>query len=91
MRFAADEATAKRVSDMLFEQLDPDEAAVSAFEGLQGWLVEVHLAHEPDRARLTELVRQAAGENATPEFSQVEDKDWVAASLRSRGGESRFS
>lgn len=81
LRFAADETTARRVSDLLFEQLDPDEAAVSAFEGKDGWLVEVHLAHEPDRARLTELVRRAAGEKAAPEFSQVEEKDWVAASL----------
>jgi ribosomal protein L11 methyltransferase len=81
MRFAADEATAKRVSDLLFEQLDPDESAVSAFEGPVGWLVEVHLAHEPDRARLSQLVQQAAGNSAAPEFSQVEEKDWVAASL----------
>ncbi len=81
MRFAADEATAKRVSDLLFEQLDPDEAATSAFEGPAGWLVEVHLAHDPDRARLTELVRQVAGSGADPEFLQVEEKDWVAASL----------
>jgi len=81
MRFAADEATARRVSDLLFEQLDPDEAAVSAFEGTDGWLVEVHLAHEPDRARLIELVRQAAGDGAKPEFAKVEEKDWVAASL----------
>jgi ribosomal protein L11 methyltransferase len=81
LRFAADEATAKRVSDLLFEQLDPDEAAVSAFEGPAGWLVEVHLANDPDRARLTQLVQQAAGKSAAPEFSQVEEKDWVAASL----------
>jgi ribosomal protein L11 methyltransferase len=81
MRFAADEVTAKRVSDLLFEQLDPDGAAVSAFEGPAGWLVEVHLANDPDRERLTQLVRQAAGESASPEFSKVEEKDWVAASL----------
>ncbi len=81
LRFAADEATAKRVSDLLFEQLDPDEAVVSAFEVPHGWLVEVHLAHEPDHTRLTELVRKAAGSSAVPEFSQVEEKDWVAASL----------
>jgi ribosomal protein L11 methyltransferase len=81
MRLAADEATAKRVSDLLFEQLDPDDAVVSAYEGPAGWFVAVHLGHEPDRTRLTQLVRQAAGESATPEFSQVEEKDWVAASL----------
>ncbi len=81
MRFAAHEATAKRVGDLLFEQLDPDESVVSAFEGPHGWFVEVHFVHEPDRARLTELVRQAAAGNETPEFAKVEEKDWVAASL----------
>ncbi len=81
LRFAADEATARRVSDLLFEQLDPDESVVSAFEGPHGWFVEVHSAHEPDRTRLTQLVRQATGSDGTPEFTQVEEKDWVAASL----------
>ena len=75
------EATAKRVSDLLFEQLDPDEAAVSAFEADGGWRVEVHLAHEPDR-ELKDLVKQACGD-AAPEifFESVVEKDWVAASL----------
>jgi ribosomal protein L11 methyltransferase len=81
LRFATDQASATRVSDLLFEQLDPDETAVSAFEGPHGWIVEVHLAHEADRTQLTQLVRRVAGEGAAPEFTQVEEKDWVAASL----------
>jgi ribosomal protein L11 methyltransferase len=83
MRFAADETTARRVSDLLFEQLDPEEAAVAAFEGDATWLVEVHLSHEPDKVRLTELVREACADGRTPEisFEPVGEADWVAASL----------
>jgi ribosomal protein L11 methyltransferase len=82
MRFSADEATAKRVSDLLFEQLDPDEAAVSAFEVGGGWCVEVHLAHAPDEAALTTLVGAVCG-GSVPKisFESVAEKDWVAASL----------
>jgi ribosomal protein L11 methyltransferase len=81
VRFAADEATARRISDLLFEQLDADDTAVSAFEGAAGWLVEVHLAREPNRARLSAIV--AAACDGVPEisFEQVDDQDWVAASL----------
>jgi ribosomal protein L11 methyltransferase len=87
MRFAADETTARRVSEILFEQLDPEEAAVAAFEGDgkgdASWLVEVHLSHEPDKARFTELVREACADGRTPEisFEAVVEADWVAASL----------
>jgi ribosomal protein L11 methyltransferase len=83
MRFAADEATAKRVSDLLFEQLDPEEAAVSAFEADNGWRVEVHFTREPDEIRLRGLVKQAYAGAAMPEisFEPVAEKDWIAASL----------
>ena len=83
MRFAADEATARRVSELLFEQLDPEEAAVAAFEGNGTWLVEVHLSHDPDKARLTKLVREACADGRTPKisFEPVVEVDWVAASL----------
>ena len=82
MRFAADEQTARRAADFLFEQLDPEEAAVAAFEGERTWLVEAHLAHEPDRARLAALVREACG-GSSPEisFERVAETDWIAASL----------
>ena len=83
MRFPADEIMARQASALLFEQLDPEEAAVAAFEGESGWMVEVHLAHEPDRKMLLELVR-AACDGCEPEgilFEQIEEKDWIAASL----------
>jgi ribosomal protein L11 methyltransferase len=83
MRFAADEAMAKRVSDLLFEQLDPDEAAVSAFEDAKSWLVEVYFAHEPDRRRLNAIVAAACDGAGAPEisFERFDEHDWVAASL----------
>jgi ribosomal protein L11 methyltransferase len=82
MRFAADETAARRISDLLFEQLDPSEAAVAAFEGDGGWRVEVHFAGTPDRERLIGLVREACGA-AVPEilFERVAVVDWIASSL----------
>jgi ribosomal protein L11 methyltransferase len=83
MRFAADAVTAKRVSDLLFEQLDPDEAAVSAFEDTKSWLVEVYFAHEPDRRRLDAIVAAACDGAGAPDisFARLDEFDWVAASL----------
>jgi len=87
MRFAADERTARRVSELLFEQLDPEEAAIAAFEGDgkgdASWRVEVHLSRDPDQARLSALVRDACAGSLTPEisFEPVAEADWVAASL----------
>jgi ribosomal protein L11 methyltransferase len=83
MRFPADELLARQASALLFEQLDPEEAAVAAFEGENGWLVEVHLTHEPDRNLMIELVR-AACNGCEPEgivFEQIAETDWIAASL----------
>lgn len=83
MRFPADELLARQASALLFEQLDPEEAAVAAFEGENGWLVEVHFAHEPDRKVLVDLVR-AACDGCEPEgivFEQIAETDWIAASL----------
>ncbi|MCC6946579.1 MAG: 50S ribosomal protein L11 methyltransferase [Bradyrhizobiaceae bacterium] len=82
MRFATSEREARRISDLLFEQLDPSQAAVSTFEGEKGWLVEVHFASAPDQACMTALVREASG-GETPEiaFERVAVTDWVAASL----------
>jgi ribosomal protein L11 methyltransferase len=82
MRFSASETDAKRASEFLFERLDPDQAAVSAFEGDGTWIVEVHFREVPDRARLTTLARDACS-GTTPEisFDRVAVTDWVASSL----------
>jgi hypothetical protein len=82
MRFSASEADAKRASEFLFQQLDPDQAAVSAFEGDGTWIVEVHFREAPDRAGLTSLARDAC-DGTTPDisFDRVAVTDWVASSL----------
>jgi ribosomal protein L11 methyltransferase len=82
MRFSVSEADAKRASEFLFERLDPDQAAVSAFEGDGTWIVEVHFREAPDRARLTTLARDAC-DGTTPQisFDRVAVTDWVASSL----------
>ncbi len=80
----ADEATARRVSDLLTESLFESEAAVAAFEGEGGrWDVTVHFAHSPDEAAIRDLVALAAGKEAAPtiRFDTVESKDWVKATL----------
>ena len=79
-----DERTARRVVDLLNEGLDDDQAAVAAFERLDGqWEISVHFAEVPDQAAIRELVRLTAGDNIAQAitFDTVEAKDWVAASL----------
>jgi ribosomal protein L11 methyltransferase len=82
MRFPVSEADAKRATEFLFEHLDPDQAAVSAFEGDGKWIVEVHFREAPDRARLSTLAREAC-DGTMPEisFDRVAVTDWVATSL----------
>ena len=82
MRFSTSEARAKRAYEFLFEHLDPDDAAVSAFEGDGNWIVEVHFRAPPDRERLTGLV-SAACDGDAPQivFDRVAAADWVEKSL----------
>ena len=82
MRFATSEAGAKRASEILFEQLDPDDAAVSAFEREPDWMVEVHFRQAPDRERMSALVQTLSDAKAsTLTFERVAIADWVATSL----------
>src|SRR3954468_9065609 len=79
-----DEATARRVVDLLNESLDDAETAVAAFERRDGsWSIVVHFAAAPDHAAFRELVGLAAGDAAAQAiaFDTVEAKDWVKASL----------
>src|SRR5262245_60816456 len=81
MRIAADAATAKHIADILAETFD--SVATSAFESPDGWTVEVHFDCEPDREKITALVRAVAGEEAARaiRFEQLAPKDWIATSL----------
>ncbi len=79
-----DEATARRVSDLLTESLLDGEAAVAAFEGPTGrWDITVHFAQAPDEQAIRGLVALAAGEQAAQsvKFDTIEPKDWVKATL----------
>jgi ribosomal protein L11 methyltransferase len=79
-----DEATARRVSDLLTESLFEGEAAVAAFEGESGcWNITVHFAQAPEERAIRDLVALAAGEETakTVRFDTVEFRDWVKATL----------
>lgn len=81
VRLATDEAGAKRIANLFAETFDPEEVAASAYESANGWSAEIHFAHEPDRAAVTELLRAADADPANAIFETVAKKDWVAASL----------
>src|ERR1700709_2658321 len=79
-----DERTARHVVDLLNESLDDDQAAVAAYERLDGrWDISVHFAEPPDQASIRELVVLAANADIAQHitFDTVEAKDWVKASL----------
>lgn len=79
-----DEASAKRVVDVLTEVFFEGEAAVAAFEQPDGrWDIALHFAESPDQARLRELVAETAGNEIAGRltFDTIEAKDWVKASL----------
>jgi ribosomal protein L11 methyltransferase len=83
-RLTTDEPTARRIASFLAENLDAEEAACAAFEGEGGqWEVAVHVEGAPNEARLRELVRLAAGEEAAQalRFERVVQTDWVRQSL----------
>lgn len=79
-----DEATARRVTDLLGECFDEAEMAIAAFERQdRSWEVALHFGEQPNLDHIRELVAQAAGPEAAQAISleTVAAKDWVAASL----------
>lgn len=91
MRLACDEATARRIADIIVETFDPAETAAAAFEETpnvndwrQGpWIVEAYFGSPPDEENIRALVAAAAGREAAEAavFGLVDERDWVAASL----------
>jgi ribosomal protein L11 methyltransferase len=78
------EATAKRVVDLLTESFFEGQAAIAAFEGPGGrWDITVHFAEAPDESSIRELVGIAAGDEVARDirFDTVAPKDWVKATL----------
>ncbi|MFG1425457.1 50S ribosomal protein L11 methyltransferase [Roseixanthobacter glucoisosaccharinicivorans] len=84
MRVSAPEMQARRIADLLAESFDPAEVAVANFEQPDGsWAVEVYAGEAFDADRLRDLVEVAAGADLAAQvtFGELQEKDWVAASL----------
>ncbi|MCP9630685.1 50S ribosomal protein L11 methyltransferase [Rhodopseudomonas palustris] len=79
-----DEATARRVSDLLSECFDEAEMAIAAFERPdRSWEIALHFGEQPNLDAIRDLVAQAAGADAAKAITMetIAAKDWVAASL----------
>jgi ribosomal protein L11 methyltransferase len=84
MRLAADERSARAMTDLIGEVFDPAETAVAAFETRDGgpWLLEAYFAREPDEAAIRELIRPLVGDEADrAAFARLEPQDWIKTSL----------
>lgn len=85
IRLSLDEATAKRVSDVLEDAFPFGEVSISAFEtGPDAWSVEVFGSPEMETAELAAALREALGPESAGlrvEEGAIEEKDWVAKSL----------
>jgi len=91
MRLTCDEATARKIADIIVETFDPAETAAAAFEETPNvkdwsggpWIVEAYFGSPPDEENIRALVAAAAGREAAEaaSFGRVEECDWVAASL----------
>lgn len=79
-----DRATAQRLADVLAENLQEEDVAVSSFEVEDGnWSMAIHFSRPPNQTALRALVALEAGAalaNALV-FDRIDAKDWVAASL----------
>ena len=80
-RIAADRPTAQRIADLLSEELDPDNCAISIFEQDSGWVAEAVFRRPEDGPRIEDLIRQVVGPDAAVSISSIAERDWVASSL----------
>jgi ribosomal protein L11 methyltransferase len=78
-----DQVTARQLLDTLPEFVDPETTAVSAAEGPDGWLVEIHFRDPPDEAAIRDLITRVAGAGIAKSlaFASVATTDWVRKSL----------
>jgi ribosomal protein L11 methyltransferase len=81
-RLVADAASARRLADLLAEQLDP-ASVVACYEIGTDWCIEIHFAGAPYRETIQRQVAQVVGEEtaAALRFEAIAPRDWVAASL----------
>jgi ribosomal protein L11 methyltransferase len=83
-RVAADQATARRLSDLFAETMEDQGVAASAFEAADGsWHFALHFPEPPNRTAVRALVALATDADTANAlvFEKIEAKDWVAASL----------
>jgi ribosomal protein L11 methyltransferase len=83
-RLSADEASVRRLADLLAETLDPAETACAAFEQPDGsWRVDVHFRAQPMERELRALVTAACGKALANRLriEKVAARDWVKESL----------
>lgn len=85
VRLRLDEATAKRVADVLEDAFPFGEASVSAFETAKDeWAVEVYGGPDATAEELAAALREALGPESAGlriEKDAIEEADWVAKSL----------
>jgi ribosomal protein L11 methyltransferase len=84
-RLAADQATARRLSDVFAESFEDQDVAAAAYEGTDGaWTFALHFPEPPNETAVRALVALAANAHLanTLVFERIEPKDWVAASLQ---------
>lgn len=85
IRLRLDEATAKRVVDVLEDAFPFGETSISAFEtGKDAWSVEVYGSPELSTDELARAMREALGPESAGlrvEEDAIEEADWVAKSL----------
>ncbi|HXW72042.1 MAG TPA: 50S ribosomal protein L11 methyltransferase [Methylocella sp.] len=85
MRLLCDEATARKVADIIVETFDPATTAAASFAtGDESvWAVEAFFGTLPDEAAVRALIKAAASEEAVESaiFGEVAERDWIAASL----------
>jgi ribosomal protein L11 methyltransferase len=80
-RLTCDEPTARRLATFFDERLG-DGVAVAAFESDERqWAVEITFSTSPDQNAIRELVETGGLDPAGLRFSELSEKDWVAASL----------
>ena len=83
-RLVTDGGTARRLFDTLMEVFEASETAVTAFEEMGAWTVEIYFERPPNQDAVREIVGDLAGDAARGRivFTTVAARDWVAQSLR---------
>src|SRR5262245_19456898 len=80
-QLAADEATARRVMDVVSESFDPLAAVAGASEdGPDRWTVAIHFRDPPNETAVRALIALAAGAANGVAFETTTPQDWVKAS-----------